>query len=99
MVVFLVLFLVNPQTTNVFGFIFFYTSLFFALTLSFALGGYFIRTISKKSKSKFVSWKVNIAFRQGVFFAIVVCGALFLLSKGLFSWLNLILLRLERLSE
>lgn len=89
---FLVLFLVNPQTTNILGFIFFNLSLFFALSLSFALAGYFIRSITKKSKTSLVSWQINIAFRQGIFFAIVVCGALFLSSQGLFSWLNLIFL-------
>lgn len=86
----LVLFLVNPETTNPGGFVFFYLSLFFALTISFALTGYFVRAVFKKVSS--VSWQVNIAFRQGIFFAIVVCGALFMLANKLFSWLNLLFL-------
>lgn len=86
----LVLFFLNPETTNALGFAFFYSSLFFALTISFALAGYLIRSLFKKVDS--VSWKVNIAFRQGIFFAIVVCGSLLMLANKLFSWLNLLFL-------
>lgn len=86
----LVLFFINPETTSAWGFAFFYSSLFFALTISFALAGYLIRSLFKKVDS--VSWKVNIAFRQGIFFAIVVCGSLLMLANKLFSWLNLLFL-------
>jgi len=88
----LVLFLVNPETSNAFGFLLFYLSLFLALSISFALAGYFFRKLSPKAKTDVVFWQIKVSFRQGMFFAIVVCGTLLLLSQSLFSWLNFILL-------
>lgn len=82
--------LINPETTNTLGFVFFYLSLFSGLTLTFALAGYYIRSLRKKENP--LSWQVNTAFRQGIFFAIIVCGALFLMAENLFSWLNLFFL-------
>lgn len=85
-----VLIFINPETTSGLGFALFYLCLFFALTISFALFGYFLRSLRRRANP--LSWQVNTAFRQGTFFAFLVASSLFLLSHNLFSWLNLLLL-------
>lgn len=85
-----VLIFINPETTNLFGFIFFYLSLFFALAMTFGLVGFIIRSWRKNINP--LSWQVKIAFRQGFFFAVIICAGLWMLANNLFSWLNIIIL-------
>lgn len=85
-----VLIFINPETTNLFGFIFFYLSLFFALATTFGLVGFIIRSWRKNINP--LSWQVKIAFRQGFFFAVIICAGLWMLANNLFSWLNIIIL-------
>ncbi len=81
---------VNPEVTNTIGFLLFYLSLFLAVSGSAAIIGFVVRFIGLKHELVFNS--VKQAFRQSFLFAFLIISALFLLSKDLFSWLNLLLL-------
>ena len=85
-----VLWTVNPEITNWLGFLLFYSSLFIALTGTTAIIGFLIRFKGLKHELVFRSAKT--AFRQSFIFAFLITATLFLLSKDLFTWLNLILL-------
>lgn len=77
----------DPTTTNWIGFLLFYISLFISIVGFSALVGFLVRFVALKQKLAFHS--VKEAFRQSFLFAILVVGSLFLLSYGLFTWLNL----------
>ena len=81
---------VNPETTNWLGFLLFYLSLFLSLVGAGALIGFVIRFIGLRRELVFRS--VREAFRQSFLFSFLIIAVLFLLSKNLFSWLNLALL-------
>ncbi|MDP2755454.1 MAG: hypothetical protein Q8P40_13835 [Nitrospirota bacterium] len=85
-----VLWTVNPEVTNTTGFLLFYLSLFLAASGSAAIIGFVVRFIGLKHELIFNS--VKQAFRQSFLFSFLIIAALFLLSKGLFSWGNLFLL-------
>jgi hypothetical protein len=85
-----VLFTINPEITNWLGFLLFYLSLFLAITGTAAMIGFTIRFVALKHELAFRS--VIIAFRQSFLFAFLIVAVLFLLSKDLFTWLNLFLL-------
>jgi len=85
-----VLFNINPLITNWIGFSFFYVSLFLALLGSAALIGFLVRFVILKKELAFRL--VAEAFRQSFLFSLFVVASLLLLSKDLFSWLNLLLL-------
>lgn len=85
-----VLFMINPLVTNWIGFAMFYSSLFLALVGSSALIGFVVRFTYLKQE---LVWRlVKEAFRQSFLFAILIVVSLILLSKDLFSWLNLLFL-------
>ncbi len=81
---------INPEITNWIGFLLFYFSLFAALTGTAALVGFIIRFAALKQKLAFRS--VQDAFRQSFLFAALIVVSLLLLSRDLFTWLNLFLL-------
>lgn len=85
-----ILSLVDPEVTTWIGFSLFYSSLFLALVGTSALVGFFIRFIAMKKELAFRL--VKEAFRQSFLFSSLVIISLVLLSEGLFSWLNVILL-------
>ncbi len=85
-----VLWNVNPEITNWLGFLLFYLSLFLAMVGTGALIGFVIRFVGLKHELAFRS--VRDAFRQSFLFSFLIIAVLFLLSKNLFSWLNLFLL-------
>ncbi len=85
-----VLWSINPEITNWLGFSLFYLSLFLALVGTGALIGFVIRFVGLKHELVFRS--VRDAFRQSFLFSFLITAVLFLLSKNLFSWLNLALL-------
>ncbi len=85
-----ILFSVNPEATNWIGFLLFYFSLFLTITGTTALAGFLIRFVALKKELVFNS--VRDAFRQSFLLAFLIVASLFLLSKNLFSWLNLALL-------
>ncbi|MDD4901198.1 MAG: hypothetical protein PHS62_03785 [Patescibacteria group bacterium] len=81
---------VNPETTNYLGFTLFYLSLFLALSGTAALIGFLVRFVFLRHE--LAVNKVKIAFRQSFLFAGFIVVALFLLSRGLLTWLNSIIL-------
>jgi hypothetical protein len=85
-----ILSLVDPEVTTWIGFSLFYSSLFLALVGTSALVGFFVRFIAMKKELAFRL--VKEAFRQSFLFSSLVIISLLLLSEGLFSWLNVILL-------
>lgn len=85
-----ILFTINPETTNLVGFLLFYLSLFLALIGTGAIAGFLIRFIALKRELIFRS--VREAFRQSFLFSFLIIAALFFLAHNLFTWLNLVLL-------
>ncbi len=82
--------LINPESTNLLGFIIFYLALFLALAGTTTLIGFFWRF--KIMRKDLAVSAVKTAFRQSFLFSFLVAAILFLLSQKLFSWFNLILL-------
>lgn len=77
----------DPFATNWIGFALFYMSLFLSIIGATAIIGFLIRFVALKQKLVFHS--VKEAFRQSFLFAILIVLSMFLLSKSLFTWLNL----------
>lgn len=85
-----VLFSINPDITNWIGFSLFYVSLFLALVGSAAIIGFVVRFITLKQELAF--YLVREAFRQSFLFALLIVVSMFLLSRDLFTWMNLFFL-------
>lgn len=85
-----VIWTINPEVTNWIGFALFYFSLFVALTGTAAIIGFIARFAGLKQELAFRS--VKEAFRQSFLFSALIIASLILLSRGLFTWLNLFLL-------
>ncbi len=81
---------IDPYLTNFIGIALFYGSLFLALLGTASLLGFIVRFVALRQKLAFRV--VNDAFRQSFFFSFFLLAILFLLSKGLFSWPNLVFL-------
>lgn len=81
---------VDPETTNSLGFILFYLSLLLSIVGAAAIIGFIVRFII--FRHDLVINTVKTAFRQSFFFAGFIVAVLFLLSRGLLSWLNLSIL-------
>lgn len=81
---------IDPFLTNWIGFSLFYGSLFLALLGTASILGFIVRFVALRQKLAFKV--VNDAFRQSFFLSFFLLAILFLLSKDLFSWLNLIFL-------
>jgi len=81
---------INPESTSVLGFILFYLSLFMAVSGTASLIGFLIRFVALKHELVF--YAVRIAYRQSFMFALFIIAILILLSQGLFTWLNLLML-------
>ena len=85
-----VIWTVDPDATNKVGFWLFYLSLFLALSGTAAIVGFIIRFVFLRHE--LAVNKVKIAFRQSFLFAGFIVAALFLLSRGLLTALNLLIL-------
>lgn len=85
-----VLFLIDPEKTNWIGFLLFYAALFASLAGTGAVLGFLSRFVILKKELAFRL--VKEAFRQSFLFAILIVASLLLLSKGVFSLLNLFFL-------
>ena len=81
---------VDPTETNGVGFLLFYLALFFSLIGAAAIMGFLIRFIFLRRELQLN--KVIAAFRQAFLFSAFAVAALFLLPRGLLTWLNLIIL-------
>ena len=81
---------VNPESAGLDGFIFFYLSLFLSLVGTFALVGLAIRIHTQPHHLPY--YLVLLSFRQGLFFAFLTIGLLYLQGKHLLAWWNVLLL-------
>jgi hypothetical protein len=79
----LVLFNIDPYSTNFAGLGLFYLSLFFALVGVFTLLGFYLRVWF--SKNEVIFSHVGPAFRQGVLLALILVGCLVLQSFRVLS--------------
>lgn len=86
----IVVWMINPESTNWIGFLLFYLSLFLSLVGTTAIAGFITRFIALKRELVFNS--VKEAFRQSFLFSFLIISSLLLLSQNLFTWTNLILL-------
>ena len=86
----MVILYINPFQAGILGFLFFYVSLLLALIGTFSLAGFLIRIIL--IKKEVISKLVGISFRQAILFAVLIVGLLFLQSKQLLTWWNILLL-------
>lgn len=80
-------FTVDPDVTNWIGFLLFYVSLFLSIVGTAAITGFLVRFIVLRQRLLFNS--VKEAFRQSFLFAILIIISLVLLSRDLFTWMNL----------
>jgi len=82
--------LVDPTQTTWLGFLLFYAALFLATAGTAALLGFVFRF--KVLKHELAFKVVRLAFKQSFIFALFIVAIFILLSKNLFTWLNLLLL-------
>jgi hypothetical protein len=81
-----IIFIIDPEVTNNIGFMLFYSTLFLALVGSSAIIGFLVRFVALRQAMAFRL--VKEAFRQSFLFSILIIVCLILLSKGLFTWMN-----------
>lgn len=82
---------VDPTQSGFFGLLFFYTSLFLALTGTFSVVAFLIKKIILKN-DEIVFHHVKSTFRQGMLAAGTIILGLILLQMKLLAWWNGILL-------
>jgi len=82
--------LVDPTRTNWLGFLLFYAALFLAVAGTAALLGFVVRF--KLLRHELAFRVVRLAFKQSFIFALFIVCLFILLSRNLFSWLNLLML-------
>jgi hypothetical protein len=85
-----VLFMIDPTTAGILGFVFFYLSLFLSLVGTMSVLGLLLR--KKFGKEEAVFRTVTTSFRQATLLSLLLIGALFLKSKSLLAWWNIVLL-------
>jgi len=79
----------NPKDAGTMAVVSFFGSLFFALMGTFTLLGFYLRLWFYKNEIFYAN--IGVAFRQGIFLAIIVCGILGLQAIRLLTWWNMIL--------
>lgn len=82
--------IINPETSDWVGFVFFYSSLFLALTGTIIIIGFNIR--KKQLQKNLAFYLVKTSFRQAFLFSLLITATLFMLAENLFSWLNILIL-------
>ena len=85
----LVLFSIDPLEAGTLGLTIFYLSLFFSSAGTLAVAGFYVRRLVLKRQIVFHS--VTNAFRQGILFAVLIVGSLYLQSLELLTWWNTVL--------
>ena len=89
----LIVFQIDPADAGYLGFFLFYVSIFFSLLGTFFLITFAVRKITNKLAMEYRI--VSMSFRQSFFFALTGVSVLFLQSKGLLTWWNILLLVLS----
>ena len=87
----LVLFFIDPDSAALPVYAIFYISLFVALLGSMTLGGFFVRNKFLR-QDEVVARQVGASLRQGFFFSFLITGSIYLQSKNLLVWWNVLLL-------
>ncbi len=82
---------IDPTQAGFFGFLFFYTSLFLALTGTCSVIGFLIKKMILK-KDEVVFHHVKSTFRQGTLIALTIISGLILLQTNLLKWWSAIIL-------
>jgi len=85
----LTLILINPQQSDLIGFVLFYFSLFLALLGTVSILGFLIRVWLKK---KPIFKQVEVAFRQGIWLGLLVSVIFMLKGLDLLRWWNALFL-------
>ena len=85
-----IIFTINPLETTLLGFVLFYFSLALSLAGTFSILGFLFRF--KILKKDLVFRQVTEAFRQSFLMSLLLIIILILLSKNLFTWINLLIL-------
>ncbi len=88
----IVLFQIDPETSGILGKIFFYLTLFVAVTGTASLLGFAARVFVLKVSVMFTH--LAISLRQGVWFGLITVIALFLQAMELFGIWNIVILAL-----
>jgi hypothetical protein len=88
---FFVLSSIDPTQAGFFGFLFFYTSLFLALTGTFSVMGFLVKKIILKN-DEVIFHHVKSTFRQGMLVAFIIMAGLILLQTKLLAWWSAIFL-------
>lgn len=91
----LVIFYMNPVSSGLTAVIFFYLSLFLAMAGTFSVVGFTLR--AKIFGGELIFRQVTVALRQAGWFGFLTVFSLWLQSKNLLTWYNLILLILALL--
>lgn len=85
----LVLFLVDPASAEIVGLVVFYVSLFLAILGTISVLGFFLR-VKLHKREVILPREVSGAFRQGFFLSFLFVGALYLQSKNMLVWWNIV---------
>lgn len=88
LILFLILFKINPEEAGIFKFVFFYLSMFFSLSGLFFLIGFSTQSLLKKTDS-LVIFQSSL---YGVLLSLLFVGMIILRHAGYFSILNVIFL-------
>ena len=83
---------INPQTTNLLGLFFFYTSFFLSMLGIFSVAGFFFRVLFFRHEIHIQ--KVRLAFRQAFWLSLLLVIALLLQSSRILAWWNILILLL-----
>ena len=85
-----VLLQIDPEANGFWGVFLFFTSLFFSLLGTFFISAFAWRKIFNKMALEYKI--VGISIRQSLFLSLLIIMVLFLQSKSLLTWWNIILL-------
>src|SRR3989344_5964503 len=86
----MVIFTINPNTTDFLGLSFFYLSLFLSLIGTMSIVGSVIR--KKIIKGELFFRHVVLSFRQSVLFSVLIVTALLLQSNSILTWWSILFL-------
>lgn len=86
----MVIFSINPNTTDFLGLLFFYLSLFLSLIGTMSIVGSVIR--KKMIKEGLLFRHVVVSLRQAVLFSVLIITALLLQSNSILTWWSILLL-------
>jgi len=81
---------IDPETTNIIGFLLFYASLFLSLVGTSAIIGFFIRFVALRRELIFR--QVAVSFRQSFLFSVIIIVSLILQSFQMLTWYNALFL-------